>query len=134
MKWLTFTIVVLVSCISVLTALECYSCRNCPVDFKDDRTGPVTEQCPREDPTVKVKLARCSKHVERDGKINRGCSLEPECTTREIISKCSHEWNMENTHACEICCEGDRCNSATMATVSPALFLTVGALLGLYYA
>ena len=66
--------------------------------------------------------------------INRGCSLEPECTTREIISKCSHEWNMENTHACEICCEGDRCNAATMVTVSSALFLTVGALLGLYYA
>jgi len=126
----------LMTCSNVAEALECYACRDCQLDFMDDRTGIVTEICPRNPQDREDNLARCSKHVEKDGKINRGCSTVKECTLHELISKCSDDTtgNYVIETSCEICCEGNKCNSATMETASPILSLLLGLVLALYRA
>ncbi|XP_022083747.1 uncharacterized protein LOC110975509 [Acanthaster planci] len=127
----------LLSCgTGIATALECYACRDCQPDFMDDRSGRVTETCPRDPRDRHDTLVRCSKHVEKDGKINRGCSTVTECTSRELISKCSDDTtgnsNIIET-SCEICCDTNKCNSAAMVMANLTLSVFISLLLALYH-
>ncbi|XP_038051574.1 uncharacterized protein LOC119724543 [Patiria miniata] len=136
MEKIVFILCLLFCVMGIAKALECYACRDCQPDFKDDKTGKVTEICPKNSQDRHDTLLRCSKHVEKDGKINRGCSTVKDCTVFETISKCSDDTtgNADIIEtSCEICCDSNKCNSATMATLSPALCILISLLMALHH-